>query len=444
MTQVPELKIKWEWEPGELVRAPEHAATWARIEIWVGADCVTLVEDIASGSSRRSIYCPLYPLAEWVAYSWWHLMADARPAREVGMRLRGAEGSHQKVLGRLQRHSIRASGDGFLWPNLLIVPEGRQSRLSWQREGMATSGRPVRFLTQGDVLVQRDSVMRELSRLVLEVLNRLAEAGIKDTPLHQEWRAINQASSEEVEYCLAAARLGLDPYAEAEPYEDVILRASGMLSGGLLDDFLDAVEPDHVEAALSWVEEARSLIYRDSGGTRGEIVRTLRRQVREDLAPWTSFPWEMGWTQAKKVRSLLEVDSYELFGLEKYVTSKRRDLDDRGLLAAGDSVDGANPVVVIGHNRMEPARRFTLARALWHYLWGEDGGLFLVTTSYTDRQKVERAFAAELLAPAEGIAQILDLSPESASTEDIEQVAEHFKVSTFVVEHQLKNQLLSA
>ena len=52
-----ELRIRWEWEPGQMVRAPEHAATWARIEISVGPDCLTLVEDRDSGSSRRSILC---------------------------------------------------------------------------------------------------------------------------------------------------------------------------------------------------------------------------------------------------------------------------------------------------------------------------------------------------------------------------------------------------
>jgi hypothetical protein len=80
VTTEQEIKITWEWEPAESVRTPEHRATWARIEIKVGSDLVTLVEDRGSGSSRRSIYCPLYPLAEWVAYNWWFLLADTRPS----------------------------------------------------------------------------------------------------------------------------------------------------------------------------------------------------------------------------------------------------------------------------------------------------------------------------------------------------------------------------
>jgi Zn-dependent peptidase ImmA (M78 family) len=96
---------------------------------------------------------------------------------------------------------------------------------------------------------------------------------------------------------------------------------------------------------------------------------------------------------------------------------------------------------VIGQARGESTQRFTLARALWHYLW-EDTLFFLVTTAYTDRQKVERAFAAELLAPASGIAGLLGFDPAAASQEDVDLVAEALNVSPMVVQHQLENQLL--
>src|SRR6266702_5999609 len=77
------LNLRWEWEPAPAVRAAELRATLARLEISVGPDCITLVEDRESQSSRRSIYCSLYPIAEWVAFNWWFLRADARPAVEL-------------------------------------------------------------------------------------------------------------------------------------------------------------------------------------------------------------------------------------------------------------------------------------------------------------------------------------------------------------------------
>jgi Zn-dependent peptidase ImmA (M78 family) len=67
----------------------------------------------------------------------------------------------------------------------------------------------------------------------------------------------------------------------------------------------------------------------------------------------------------------------------------------------------------------------------------------LITKSYTDLQKVGRAFAAELLAPAEGIRNKLPLPPSEAVQEDLGFVAEHFGVSPILIEHQLENQILS-
>jgi Zn-dependent peptidase ImmA (M78 family) len=77
---------------------------------------------------------------------------------------------------------------------------------------------------------------------------------------------------------------------------------------------------------------------------------------------------------------------------------------------------------------------------LWHILF-QDDPLFLVTAAYTDRQKVERAFAAELLAPAQGVAERLGNDGVAVTSEDIEAVAQHFDVSAMVIQHQVENQL---
>jgi hypothetical protein len=125
----PSVRFEYEWEPAVDVRSAELASTWARFEMWVGDRCVTQVEDAASGSGRRSIYCSLYPLAEWIAFNWWALEAYVRPSA-----LEPEAWSYRRLVGRhsndsrwLRQHNIRAAGDGFLWPNLSIIPEGEVS-----------------------------------------------------------------------------------------------------------------------------------------------------------------------------------------------------------------------------------------------------------------------------------------------------------------------------
>jgi hypothetical protein len=434
MMTVPEFEIRWEWEAAPSVRAPEHRATWARIEIRVGSDHVTLVEDRESGSSRRSIYAPLYPIAEWAAYNWWFLRADARPARSLGLQIPGGYDARQ-----FQRHCLRGSGDGFIWPNLLVIPEGEQTHLIWHEDRRPALDRPIRFLTRGEALVGHESVEQAFAGLISAVLTRLAERGVTDTPLQKEWAEIQQADQEEVEFCLAAARLGLDPYAEAEPYEQLIVRAADELQGSLLGDFLDAVEPALMGDALEWISAARSEIAQARG-------RTAAIELRHEIHPPQLSPgdrsWEKGWSQARAVRQSLGLSGSEVFVLTPYISSVDRASADRGLQAVAGAVEGAGPLAVIEPGRPMSSRRFTLSRALWHYLW-EPEALFLVTNAYTDRQKVERAFAAELLAPAGGISELLGDAPESAVQDDLDQIADHYQVSPMVIKHQLENQLLA-
>jgi len=148
----------------------------------------------------------------------------------------------------------------------------------------------------------------------------------------------------------------------------------------------------------------------------------------------------MGWRQASEVRSLLGIAVGDVFGIDELVDWRLRAVDDRRLQAVGGTVSEAAPVVVLGRQQPRETKRFTLARGLWHVLY-EDERLFLVTSAYTGRQKTERAFAAELLAPAQGVAERLEGALDVVASEDVEQVAQHFRVSPMVVEHQVENQL---
>jgi len=451
-----ELKIRWEWEPAESIRTPEHRATWARIEIKVGSDFVTLVEDRGSGSSRRSIYCPLYPLAEWVAYNWWFLQADTRPSSFLAQDgVLAALASRPLPAPLREHHSIRASGDGFAWPDLLIVPDDGETRLAWGDDSAHSSRWPIRFLTRGDHRVRSEQVQRELEVLVTETLTRLAEQGITGTVLEKEWAAIQQTDPDEAEYCRAAARLGLDPYSDAEPYEQDIIQAAQTLGGQVLTDFLNAVSPDHIGRALAWISSLRPAIegrQAKSGSTDlaevpsldAEVIQELRAAARRPTASASTFPWVVGYEQARVIRGEIAPDNKRRLDVNRYVRAITRKSPDVSLqaLGAGANTNHPRPIVVMGQNRPATSTRFTLSRALWHYIW-DDAPLFMVTAAHTYRQRVERAFAAELLAPAEGIAQFLESPPEAASQEELEQIAQRYGVSSMVIEHQLRNHLIA-
>lgn len=433
MNESAELRIRWEWEPGRLARTPEHRATWARIEISIGPDCLTLVEDRDSGSSRRSIFAPLYPLAEWAVYNWWFLLYHSRPARPGPVRI---------PLSRRDRHSVRSAGDGFLWPNLEVVPEGRETRLRWGRDRVLDEFAPIRYLTEGEAVLPTDDVERTLTHLVTSVLDRLVEQKETGTPLEKEWEALNELGPDEREYCIAAAKLGLDPFAEADQYEASIIEAAQRLPHEVLSDFFHAVDPRQIMQAVDWITDATSEAS-VLAGDPSEEIRSVRTALASSSALDNDTPWRLGWRQAQVARQALGLGDDSRLDIEQYVPKRSRVGVDPRLQAVGVAPgDFVRPAIVLGRAAGASGTRFIQGRALWHRLT-KDESTFLITTSYTDPQKVERAFAAELLAPAEGIRIKLSVSPSEAVQEDLGFVAEHFGVSPILIENQIENQILS-
>jgi hypothetical protein len=153
--------------------------------------------------------------------------------------------------------------------------------------------------------------------------------------------AISNTDPEEAEYCLAAARLGLDPYCDAQRYERQILRASETLSDDLLGDFLDAADPARIDSALEWISAARRIIDRPRASRRAvpQQARALR-QLRTDATESESFdrlaPWDIGYLQAQSVRAQVAPDNTARFAVDQYVPVSTRADGDPGFRLSAD------------------------------------------------------------------------------------------------------------
>jgi hypothetical protein len=436
---VPGLGFNFDWERPEGVVAPELAATWARVEIWVGRDCVTQVQDSPSGASRRSIYCSLYPLAEWVAFNWWFLRAHLRPAALAASPWAGpGPRSNGRPDAWARHHNLRSVGEGFFWPNLSILPEGRLTRLLWHADEAPSPHSPLRYLGQGELRLPSEFVEGALGDLVEAVLTRLREEAVDETVLAAEWRAIRESSREEQAFCEAAARLGLDAY-DIDPHTAGLLSETAQtLEAGLVDEFLDAVDPACIESGLRWIEEATLRISRSTDGADGRLL-ALRAQVgRERVGSQT--PWERGYREAWRVRQAMDLQDQELFDLEGLVAIGLAPHEDRGLLGLAGRSDTGSTTLLLGRRARKTVSRFAGARALWHLIFEPDRRHFLISELYGERQSVERAFAAELLAPGAALRERLG-GTGVVSSADLEEAADDLGVSPFVVWHQVHNQL---
>jgi len=444
-TESPRLRFEYEWEPAEGVQSRELAATWCRLEIWVGSDCVTRVEDRVSGSTRRSLYCSLYALAEWIAFNWWAIQAHVRPTslRPHHWSFAQLRSNHGNEHGWLRHHNLRAAGDGFLWPNMTILPEGSSTRLTWVADTDVPEAWPIRFVSGGECVVNGVSVLRSLGDLVDSVITRLAERGVQDSTLLGEWRANAGLSGDEREFCLAAARLGLDPYSTTQELAEQLVRVSERLDEQLLGEFLDAADPLALDQGLRWIDTSSEVI-RESTATTDDRVFAVRVAVDGVTVNGAPRPWTAGYHQAARARQALGLEPTQPMAPEEMMAVHTSSAASLGLQGLGGESSSHSPTLVLGAPaRLATTTRFAAARALWHFAIQPERERFLLTPTRTDVRRIERAFAAELLAPAVGLREQFMEAPGAATDDDLDAAAAHYGVSPLLIRHQIENQLLA-
>jgi len=416
---MPELRIDFDWEDPRGARGSELRATWARLEIRVDGEPLTRVHDRCSKSVRDYVYVPLYPVAEWLALHWWQLLYGS------------------------SRRNLRHSREGFALPDVEMLSLGESVQLLWSPTPV--DHWDVRFLESGSALIPLASLRSCLRGFVDAVLTRLEQKGLGDTELRQEWSRIDEVTSEEEEFCRVAAALGLDPFAVTEDQETAILQAHEKLAGrpGIEHEFFHAARVDQLSDQLDRLLEAEARLAGQAGEGPG-IARTRLSVDRSDA------PWDQGYDLARRLRESLRLgdrrfrdfdDILQVFssnGKPAFVEVPSDRLFDALAL---ERSPGQVRLALSSARKRDESRSFTLCRAVAEVLVADDIELHLVTPGQTERQKRNRAFAAEFLAPA----SLLNsrLSGEVVGLDLVEELAEEFAVSPMVIEHQLENHRLA-
>ncbi|CAI9418010.1 hypothetical protein [Nocardioides sp. T2.26MG-1] len=408
------LRFKWEWEPEPNVRLPELAATWSRLSIDLGDTPVTLVERRdGSGGPRHGLDVPLYPLAEFLAINWWGLSATSHLPSDPGVRFTKA-------------------GAGFAWPDLTLRGDRGLVWASLRQRDKAPEH--IRFLTQAETVLDADSVLTGIADLIDSTVRRLDDRGVHGTLLQDEWASIQHADQEERDYCLVAAAWGQDPYDTAPEMERLLLGAGAEIGdAALVADLARAVPRERLADSTGWLREA----------TRSLDLKSLRLPSLGSL-DWSATagvaPWRIGYERARRLRVLLDLHPSQPVPIEDLVevrqTQSLAPVNVDGLVGS----EGMSLAVVVGATASVNAKRFAAARAIGRHALARPHTRSLLTRSTQYTERTERAFAAELLAPAEGIAEILggDFSDEA-----LQRAAEYFRVNTILVQHQVENQVVA-
>lgn len=407
------LRFKWDWEPEPRVRLAELAATWCRLTVDLDETPVTLVERRdGSGGPRHGLDVPLYPLAEFLAINWWRLSAGSHLPGDRGVRF------------------VEAAA-GFAWPDLTLRSDRGLIWATLRQRDKAPEH--VRFLTQAETVLEADAVLSAAADLIEGTVRRLEDTGVTGTLLQEEWASIQEADPDERDYCLVAAAWGLDPYDTPSAVEKLLLETGATIGDpALLADLSRAVPREMIADSTAWLREAARLHH----------PRAVNLPALGSL-DWSSTagvaPWRIGYERARRFRLLLDLSVTEPAPIDELVTVHQTGspapVNIDGLINAEGS---AALDVVVGSGASAKAKRFAAARAIGRHSLVPIRGRSLLTraTQYTER--TERAFAAELLAPASGIEEILagDFSDDA-----IQRAAEHFHVNAILVQHQVDNQI---
>lgn len=274
---------------------------------------------------------------------------------------------------------------------------------------------------------------------------RLERENLTGTRLEQAWEAVKSCMDdpEESAFCRAAAMQGMDPYTLEQEEEARLLRAAATIPESLHDDFF------HV-AAWDELDDQAACLAQDLRWIQDQTGRLSRlAQLRTDIAPpnMRLMPWGQGYALARELDRTLgrngqRVSSIEELGgwlglprqgLEQAVRTQTTSTGIEALV--GENEQGSPGFVLKPLNRPENTM-LSFCRALCEYFLSP-GMPRLVLDANTERQKRNRAFAAELLAPADKIQAML--SGTETSGEEIDEIAYTLGVSSYIVAHQIEN-----
>ncbi|NUP96272.1 MAG: hypothetical protein HUU28_08930 [Planctomycetaceae bacterium] len=411
--------------------AHEDVATRGFLRVDVGAACLTRNDSSWSQSTSDRVLVSMYPAALWLAANWWRLCWEPR------------RGEFQQVYEWNASHELAAAGHGYLWPNLRFVADGESVSVIASPTDPA-SNQPVRYLADVDVDVPRPLFERASSDFIEKVIARLNDLRLAQTELEKLWADVcaERASPDDARARRLEALLGCDPDEGDANAIGALLSLQSEAGTSATDELATVLSGADVVSVLQRLKDAS----RNGIANIAQLDEAFERELAACRAGGqsSSVPWERGMAAARVLRSsrgvgpdaLTDVDLLGLLGLDQRVLQSDPQLD---WLPLGLAVRDQTQLRVLLRSRNKRSRRFDLARLVGDLALAPQADRWHpVTGLKTSRQKAQRAFAAELLCPVDGLSRYLG---GDRSEDALDAAAEHFDVSTRIVQHQVENHL---
>ena len=337
-------------------------------------------------------------------------------------------------------HMLSTIGSGYCWPDITITSDDFSTELAC-RAWTDTAHATFRYLGQERTEVILTSAFDSAVDAFIEsVLELLPGRDRPDDSLQTLWAEILQERQDPAarKFRRMEARIGADPGEREEREIEALLARAAQLGEAAFeelasDPFVQTDDNGRLLRGRQIEETARRF------GSPGNPREAVTLHDAPDSGAWGSEPaWRAGQSAARALRE------QEHLGLDPLTDQRLCDLVGVSQQALEPDAAATKVVAfmlchsqsssVVLRSRNLPGRRFELARLLGDRALVGDGSLVPATSTSSYRQKVQRAFAAELLCPWEAAGPML---PEGVSEDDATDVANHFGVSPLLLVNRI-------
>jgi len=405
----------------------EHDGCAARLAIRIAGLNAFRAENRWSNSIDEAPPLSALPLAQWLAANWWRLRWEPAPAQA------------SRQTDWKMAHEVAAAGGGFLWPRVAFIADGETIEAHCE-PSPPNSREVLRYLSGFRRTIPAADFEAAVDGFVALVIERLAIHG-EERDLAALWAEVLRERADPLvaRHRRLEALLGIDPGEVAADVAASFGAMQQMVGEQTTDELAAACAGPHPKAEL---EALRA--HADASRLCGEIATIA---VLDAVAfPPDILPPERGRTLARQLRAAIHLDpggpvTDRVLGDLLGLSERQLTFDDApGVkVAAGVAMTGANRRrmrYAFRQQRRATSRRFEGARFLGDALAYPDDSWHPASPAETARQKQQRAFAAEFLAPVEAITDYLR---DDFSSDAIDGAAEYFDVSAYMIGSQLRN-----
>lgn len=419
----PDFHIGFDWLDKSHGDAVERA-TFAQIEIVAGGQSLTEVEDIAARTVRSYIRASAYTLGAWFVSNWWRLRWEPYPNLNPAIDWR-------------MSHDLASAGGGYVWPNIRFVSDGQSVSINSLPTGNHPAT-PIRFLRHCRAEIDAAYFETGVDAFIDALIERMSGVSALPRDLAETWQAIRdeRANPATAQWRRLEARMGFDP----DDAPETVISDLATLSDNLGSDAIEeiAAAMGHLAADVAHTLEKVT--------SRAPMLRIpsedAMREMAQDERRQSDVPWKQAVSVARRARATWGIDDGPISSshlcdlLDVPVSLVRNNTRSAPIPAARRTEDDRLAVVLARSS--ETARRFALARLVGDSLYAPPGDRLLpATEARTARQKFQRAFAQEFLAPHSDL--LARVGGGYPSEDALEAVATQFGVSPLLVSNALDN-----